>query len=124
REFTWNPQMSWGDFKARVHKKFFAPEMSDDLVDIMTTLRDLMREGPLAKRGSADNSSQQNVGSFAEVLRPRLEAMEALLVAERGKGSGTTWEAITLIETCTRDLRTAYNIASRPSASLPRGAAA
>ena len=110
REFTWNPQMSWSDFKARVHKKFFAPPMSDDLVDIMITLRDLMREGPLARRGSADNFRQEDVRPFAEILRPRLAAMEAEVAAERGKGSGTNWEGITLVETCIRDLRAAYHI--------------
>ena len=110
REFTWNPQMSWSDFKARVHKKFFAPPMSDDLVDIMITLRDLMREGPLARRASADNFRQEDVRPFAEILRPRLAAMEAEVAAERGKGSGTNWEGITLVETCIRDLRAAYHI--------------
>ena len=49
REFTWNPQISWSEFKARVHKKFSAPPMSGDLVDIIITLRDLMQNcsGPV-----------------------------------------------------------------------------
>ena len=49
REFTWNPNLSWDEFRARAHKKFFSPEMSEDLVDMMVTLRDFMREGPASK---------------------------------------------------------------------------
>jgi hypothetical protein len=88
----------------------------------MIMLRDLMREGPLARRGSADNFREDDVGPFGKVLVPRLAAMEDEVAAERGKGSGTNWEGITLVETCIRDLRAAYHITPSARAGLsPRG---
>jgi hypothetical protein len=102
REFTWNPNLSWDEFRARVHRRFFAPEMSEDLVDIMITLRDFMRGGPA--------SHPPMVGVNAETLRPRLAAMEAAVNTKKGTAQGTPPEGITLIETCIHDLRAAYHI--------------
>ncbi len=102
REFAWNPDLSWDEFRARVHKKFLAPGMSQDLVDIMVTLRDFMREGPA--------SQPPMVGVNAENLRPRLAAMEAEVRTEKGASPGNPPEGVTLIETCIRDLRNAYHI--------------
>jgi hypothetical protein len=102
REFSWNPGLSWDEFRARIHRRFFAAEMSEDLVDIMITLREFMRQGPASKSPSA--------GVDAETLRPRLAAMEAELNNQKGMAQGTAPEGITLIETCIRDLRAAYHI--------------
>jgi hypothetical protein len=102
REFSWNPNLSWDEFRTRVHKRFLVPEMSEDLVDMMVTLRDFMREGP--------PSQPPMVGLSAETLRPRLAAMEVQVDSQADKAEGTSPEGIKLIRTCINDLRAAYHI--------------
>ena len=117
REFTWNPNLTWEEFKARALKKFFAPQTSDRLVDMMVTLREFMREGPAsqsimvgaaARYGAEPGKAQMT--SYADTLRPRLAAMESEVNAESGKLQGPTPEGINLIQTCIRDLRAVYYI--------------
>jgi hypothetical protein len=118
REFTWNPNLSWDEFRARVHKKFLSPGMSEDLVDIMVTLRDFMREGPASQPPMVGASArygteptQGEIAFFANTLRPRLAAMEAEVNAEASKAQGTPPEGIRLIQTCIHDLKVAYHLA-------------
>ena len=110
REFTFDPNLTWNDFRKRLLTHFFGEGADPELVDLTLTLFEFMRTGPIT--GSFNELAHPVDGSdYGRKLKPRLSAIEARLnrmepgLGARGKSIG-----LPLLRSAIKDLRTGYSI--------------
>ena len=110
REFTFDPTLSWPNFRKRLINHFFGEGADPELADLALTLFEFMRTGPIT--GSFRELTNPVDGSgYGKMLKPRLAAIEARLdriepgLGPRGKNVG-----VPLLRRAVRDLRTGYSI--------------
>lgn len=109
-EFTFDPTLSWPNFRKRLASHFFGDGADPELTDLTLTLFEFMRTGPIT--GSFRELTNPVDGSaHGKLLKPRLAAIEARLdrmepsLGARGKNVG-----VPLLRRAIRDLRTGYSI--------------
>jgi hypothetical protein len=110
REFTFEPNLMWSDFRKRMLDHFFGEGADPELVDLTLTLFEFMRTGPIS--GSFRELAHPVDGSdYGRKLKPRLAAIEARLnriepgLGARGKSIG-----LPLLRRAIKDLQTGYSI--------------
>lgn len=110
REFTWEPNLSWPDFRKRLLAHFFGEGADPELIDLTLTLFEFMRTGPIT--GSFRELTHPVDGSaYGRLLKPRLSAIEARLQRmEANAGPRAKSIGLPLLRRAIQDLRTGYSI--------------
>ena len=110
REFTFDPNLTWNNFRKRLLDHFFGEGADPELVDLTLSLFEFMRTGPIS--GSFHELAHPVDGSdYGRKLKPRLSAIEARLnrmepgLGPRGKSIG-----LPLLRRAIKDLREGYSI--------------
>ena len=109
REFTWDPNLSWNDFRKRLVDHFFGEGADPELVDLTLTVDAFMRTGPIT--GSEDELTQPVDGTaYGKRLNPRLAAIERRLNAlEPNLGPRAKSVGLPLVRRAIQDMRVAYS---------------
>jgi len=110
REFTFEPTLSWPNFRKRLSDHLFGEGADPELIDLTLTLFEFMRTGPIT--GSFRELTNPVDGtSHGRMLKPRLAAIEARLDRiEPGLGPRGKTVGVSLLRRAVRDLRTGYSI--------------
>jgi hypothetical protein len=110
REFTFDPNLTWNDFRRRLLDHFFGENADPELADLTITLFEFMRTGPIT--GSFRELAHPVDGhEYGRMLKPRLEAIEArLLKLEPGLGPRARSEGLPLLRRAIQDLRKGYSV--------------
>ncbi len=110
KQYTWEPNLSWPEFKKRVLTHFFGEGADPELFDLTYTLQEFMRTGPI--HGSFRELTKPVDGrGHGRLLKPRLEAIERRLNAkEASMTPRAKAEGLPLLRRAIADLRTGYSI--------------
>jgi hypothetical protein len=109
REFTWDPRLTWPDFRKLLLSKFFGEESDPEWVDLMLTLFELMRTGPITGSFRELVGGGAGPGEYASVLPPRLAAIEARISSlEAGASPKTKKVGLPLLRQAITDMRETY----------------
>ncbi len=111
KEYTWEPALSWEGFRKRLLEHFFGEGANPELVDLTLTLFEFMRTGPIRGRFSELTKPSEGAGEYANMLKPRLAAIEARLNGmESSLGARAKQFGLPLLRQTITDLRAAYNV--------------
>jgi len=109
REFTWDPQLTWPGFRKLLLSKFFGEESDPEWVDLMLTLFELMRTGPITGSFRELVGGAAGPGEYASVLPPRLVAIEARIGSlEAAAGPKARKVGLPLLRQAIADMRQTY----------------
>jgi hypothetical protein len=110
REFTWNPELSWPEFRKRLLEHFFGDGADPELIDLTLSLFEFMRTGPIT--GSFRELTHPVDGTaYGKLLKPRLAAIEARLNRlEPSMGPRAKTIGLPLLRRAVQDLKTGYSI--------------